>query len=1024
MKQWQPAAIPITGGIDLDSDPRLSPRPQELKNCRYAKLGSLTKRLGTTCITGDSATPNARMTNALPPGGSTTCNTPETICTFKDRLLRIGKAEMDSLIDPDVAAPWAFADYVSECRVTTRTLAANTLGVASGGLVTHISTAVIGTTRLTAWVNASGQVQYTAERTDTGALIRAGIISGSGGSFPVYAMKVVGDTGDQSFGVFFSQALIASAAIKLAEIDATSLAVASTATLAITIQDGVFDVDFSDDLDAWVIAYSLTSGTNRIQVRTVANGGALGTAATLAVTHTIPTCFSIRCTTNRVWLVYAHTDGTATIYARGVILDKTTLAVVTGPTLLGSAPWVALSFDRIGINETAAGDGIFAWTYNGTSTWSRVSSLFATLSAIATYYRTVIVSRPFQDPTTGRSYVWCVNQHSVQGTYFLMDIGASSVSFPTRTHRIAAVAAVNRVAKPNVISQVPNGVIVADVQGGVTFPILTSYTAAADFVIRDAQIELTTLTFTDPQRHVVETPNHLLISGGVAQAYDGQTCFELGFAYPPDMAVPAAFAQSTVAGTFLTTTATYGIRFTYAWTDATGARHRSAPSAARSTLLTGTNNVITGTAPTLQLTNKYSQIDEPLSPIGIEVWRTAGNGSVYYLDQVITNNAGSNTVAFTCNAPDTTLTSREILYTTGGALENVMPGGGWPLAVHQNAIVVGADDGTIWLSKPIVTSDGFGFNEAITLDPFTGGSPTGFATLNELLVVFKLLDVFVIAGQMPAANGQSTLADPQLVQADGGCIGPRSIVSWGEGIGFQSQSEYQLLTRALQVLPIGRRIEALLSGGAIVSTSVVAHTSQVRVCSGLNAFDYDYRSGNAGDPMWTRSVYKDGLASGGTEVAIQAACIWQGLWTRATSDGRIFQEVVGDYRDRRASTSSWVTEVFTGSVMAMATLAGFGQVRRIGYVGEATECIVQTVVSKDSGFYAGTTSSAAAITAGLANKQVHVLAQKGQFFQVTLFDQETVTTGNGMGLVLQAISAEVSVDPKLSRQLRAADRNA
>jgi hypothetical protein len=1030
MPQWQPVQIPITGGIDNDSDPLLSPRPQALTNVRYDRIGSLTKRYGTACITGSSSTFNQRLGGARPPNAAGNCPVPETLCTYKGRLLRIGNGELDALGDASSSTPWSFRDFVPECNIETRVIGAATLG-SSSFFGAHASSAIIGNVRCTVWSNANLELQYSVERLDTGAVISTGIVSGSGGSSNlVTSCKVVADSTAGLFGIFFGviDNGLVTIAIRMTSLNASTLAFGTTTTLAIgAATNGVFDVDLNVT-NTWVIVYELAAGANRIQVRTVDATATLGTATTLVTGDNTIVNFSIRVTSARVWLVYNKTDGGATITSRGWSLTVPLVAAV-GPVSLGSSTYVTAGPNRIAIQELSAGGAYFAATYGGTTSFAQLSTSLSATGTIAYNYLT-IVSRPFEDLTAGRVYCWAHNVHSVQGSYFLLDMGngLSATAF-TKQHRMVAIAGPGKLVTPTADRYSVNWRIVQDVVAEGTdrrwtLPVLFNVSNAASWIIKDSQIALVTAHFANLKRTFVETPDHLLFSGGLTTAYDGSQVFELGFAYPPDMAVPAAFTQAATGS--LTTLSTYGITFTYAWTDAQGNRHRSAPSAVRSTLLTGANNRIQGTAPNLILTNRYNAADETLSDVVIEVWRTAANGSVYYLDSVVASRRDTATVTFDATQADTTLTTREQLpyspYVEGGELDNIIPSGARAIAYHQNAIVIGGEDGTVWFSKPYSKGDGWGFNEAITLDPFEGGAPVAFASLGELLAIFKENDIYVLAGQLPAANGTSNLALPQYVESDSGCQDPRSIAYWNEGVGFMSKSAYAVLTRSLQISHIGHRIEPLLGAGPVLATATIPATNTIKVTTASATYVYDTRVGNVQDPCWTRDVYTTGAGTSTASVTV-AACAYDDSWARAQDDGRIFLEATADYWDRLGASKDWVPIGVTLPIVPMGTVAGFGRIRAFAIVGTASACNVTVAVSKDGGSYLATTNATLAVSA-FTSKRIHLAAQKGQFFSVVIADASTGAADDGAGLTLRCVAAEVAVDGNLSRQLRAADRNA
>ena len=121
-------------------------------------------------------------------------------------------------------------------------------------------------------------------------------------------------------------------------------------------------------------------------------------------------------------------------------------------------------------------------------------------------------------------------------------------------------------------------------------------------------------------------------------------------------------AQSTVGGGGLTLLGTYSFIVVYEWMDANGSWTRSTPSPPINITLTGGNNTVTLTIPSLRLTRKPKLI--------VSVYQTASAGTLYYKvsDDLapLYNNPLADTVTFvTGTITDTALSTHQELYTDG-----------------------------------------------------------------------------------------------------------------------------------------------------------------------------------------------------------------------------------------------------------------------------------------------------------------------------------------------------------------------
>ena len=186
------------------------------------------------------------------------------------------------------------------------------------------------------------------------------------------------------------------------------------------------------------------------------------------------------------------------------------------------------------------------------------------------------------------------------------------------------------------------------------------------------------------------------------------------------------------------------------------------------------------------------------------------------------------------------LLAQPFLYTTGGVLDNVPPPSALCMTVHQNRLVLGgADDATvIWYSKELGPTDAPAFNDALTIQIEDGGPVTGLASMESMLVVFKKNMTFIVPGEMPDDTGSAinrgyvsnTLGTPVRMPHGIGCIAHRSIIETPIGIFFQSERTLELLSRDMNVTPIGLQMTETLAGKAIPGAAHNAKDNEVWFC--------------------------------------------------------------------------------------------------------------------------------------------------------------------------------------------------
>lgn len=339
--------------------------------------------------------------------------------------------------------------------------------------------------------------------------------------------------------------------------------------------------------------------------------------------------------------------------------------------------------------------------------------------------------------------------------------------------------------------------------------------------------------------------NNLHTVGGMVQAYDGVSFTEHNFNIFPHNY--SATSTSTSGGNL--TDGNYQYTVTYEWTDNYGQIHRSATGIPISVTLSGGGSTqsVTLTIPTLRLTNKVS----PRPNVRIVVYRTENNGTLFYRTTSATsplfNNVTVDSVTFTDTTSDTNLISNELIYTTGGVVDNTAaPTSSLITTFRSRIFLAGLEDpNQLWYSKQRISGEPIAFTSSFTLqvDP-KGGPITALGALDNYLVIFKNSAIFYVTGQGPDDTGANNdYVEPELLTSDVGCIQPASVVTTPSGLLFKSTKGIYLLDRSLQVSYIGAPVEAYNSY-VITSGDLVGYTNQVRFTTNQGVIlVYDYYFG-------------------------------------------------------------------------------------------------------------------------------------------------------------------------------------
>jgi hypothetical protein len=526
----------------------------------------------------------------------------------------------------------------------------------------------------------------------------------------------------------------------------------------------------------------------------------------------------------------------------------------------------------------------------------------------------------------------------------------------------------------------------------------------------------------------VEIGQDLHLTGGFLWMYDGYLPVEHSFFVWPD-SVEATW--STSGGSIhaqpdgSTNTNAYYYQVTYEWTDNQGNAFRSAPSipVAVTTTGSGTSGSITVNVPTLRLTYKTA------NPVKISIYRWSVAQQSYYQVTSISapqlNSLTSDSIAFVDTLADATILGNNLLYTTGGVVEDISAPSSSIMDLFDDRLwLVDAEDpNLLWFSKQVIEATPVEMSDLFTVyvAPSTGaegstGKITALYPMDDKQIIFKESAIYYINGTGPDNTGaNSTYSQPIFITASVGCSNPKSIVLMPDGLMFQSSKGIWLLGRDLSTRYIGADVEDFNSF-TVTSAAAIPNTNEVRfaLSNGLTLM-YDY------------FVHQWGEFEGIPSVS---STLYNKLHTIATPHGEVWQEAAGVYLDG----SNPVLMSFQTSWLNIAGLRGYLRAYWFYFLGTyLSPHKMQINIAYDydlsssqgnliaplnySGpfgtdpYYGGTGSGSFGGQGSLYNWRVFLDRQRCKSFQITMqevFDPQFGTVA-GPGLTLSGLNCIVGL---------------
>lgn len=379
-------------------------------------------------------------------------------------------------------------------------------------------------------------------------------------------------------------------------------------------------------------------------------------------------------------------------------------------------------------------------------------------------------------------------------------------------------------------------------------------------------INLVTFDFSAMNLSNVEIGDNLIIAGGITWLYDGVKPVELGFnVWPEDILLTALNTGGSMSEQ------EYFYQVTYEWTDGQGNIHRSAPSIPQSITLSAGQDGVQLDIPTLRLTYKTAP-----NGVRIVIYRWSVAQQTFYqvtsITSPIANNPAVDSITYTDQAADSAILGNNILYTTGGIVENIAPPSTSILGLFNSRVfLVDAENpNDVWYSKQVIPNTPVEMSDLFTIfiPPTSGaqgstGIITALSPMDDKLIFFKRDAAYYMTGNGPDdTGGQNDFGNPVFITSTVGCNNQPSIAFIPQGLLFQSDKGIWLLSRNLSTEYLGSPVERYNSF-TVSSAAVVPGTNQAR---------FSITSGTS-------------------------SCIYQGKHTFLTANQEILQETPGAYLD-------------------------------------------------------------------------------------------------------------------------------
>ena len=401
----------------------------------------------------------------------------------------------------------------------------------------------------------------------------------------------------------------------------------------------------------------------------------------------------------------------------------------------------------------------------------------------------------------------------------------------------------------------------------------------------------------------------VLIGSAFPLWFDGKALLEVLPINQPEIMYNTS-AAVVDAFSYADTDADYKIQFVAGYTDASGNIHRSAPSTLVYLKNTGDD------ADTPLVATPISAIDD--TNYFLECYLSSDLDGPMRLAKTVSVNPQDTEHGITIQSyTGTTPTEKAIirntkfLYTEGG----VLPADAWPSFKHATTtstrmwVIGNQGKGTVFYSKLFEEFVAPEFSASLVIPFGDERELTAIGVLDDKIIVFEDNAIHVIYGQGPDNTGSGGDFAVSRIATDVGTTEPLSVVTTPKGLLFKSTRGIHLLDRSLNVQFIGGPVEDITLSTLVTSAVIIPSKGEVRFTLKYDGtgtvIDSDGPTPEAvgvdrpptpyfGDEFPTNAAvvwnYENNQWSVFSNYQANAACLYQGKYTRLLSDWSVWQE--------------------------------------------------------------------------------------------------------------------------------------
>ena len=433
---------------------------------------------------------------------------------------------------------------------------------------------------------------------------------------------------------------------------------------------------------------------------------------------------------------------------------------------------------------------------------------------------------------------------------------------------------------------------------------------------------------------------------------------------------------------------TYKYKVVFEQEDSQGNLYQSEPSDSKSVTTGGSHDTVTivvSSASQKIAGGKYR----------ILVYRTEGDGSLYYAAGNIRGQHSTFIQTLVDQAEDDDVLSSAALYTDSGEVANTRCPACFYVAAHRNRLFIISEDYRIFFSKEYRNGYGTNFNDTffVPLDGILDDKPTALGSSGETLYIFRENSIWALDGDGPSRTGSGSYYTPRIVSNSMGALRGSPTLYSDIGLFFQNAKGIHAITGS-GIKYIGAPVESTLGSSRILDMIQDQATSTIRFLLSTSVLVYNYEF-----DQWSHFTFSTlgsdrfvGMGNNDGEIML------------VTDSNKFWKE-----SGYKLDTTYLVTKLKTGWI-SLNGIQGFARAYRFSLLGKSKDKHVLTVKvyydyddSAAIDTYTFTTDSA---TDALLQFRAHLSKQKCEAIKFEIYDADN-SSATGDGFVIENIALEV-----------------